>query len=400
MARKGKNKPGKRIAQKATALRSNGLKAFQNGDYQKAISTWERIPENLRPTSALAEAYFRRGLEHLHGPEPAPQAGLLDLQQAISYQPDDQVYAHHLGLAAHRLGDLEQAVLAYRMARRTSKKISDRTAYPLALALLQQKQDPSSDPVWDDLSDDEKVMMIEIGAFHHRPYKLSPEAPLLWRSLVALDEGDHSTAQLMLNEFQAATPIEKGIVSYYRGITAALTEDWDTTRREWVNAYAAGLRSERLLDNLAELFHRTAEELLTNGEPKTALAAAQESALHKPNDRSLKKLMSQIYHHLGYQAASANRWDEAQSHWQKVLELDGSSFRLAYNLALSYEHSENYQAASETWSEALRRRPRSTSHPDAITDEQVARLWQRTAEAYRKADQYDDTIRVYQNAIK
>ncbi|MBC8497095.1 MAG: tetratricopeptide repeat protein, partial [Chloroflexi bacterium] len=48
----------------------------------------------------------------------------------------------------------------------------------------------------------------------------------------------------------------------------------------------------------------------------------------------------------------------------------------------------------------LRRRPRRTDHPDALDDEQVARLWQHTAETYRKANQPDQAIQVYQQAIK
>ncbi len=136
------------------------------------------------------------------------------------------------------------------------------------------------------------------------------------------------------------------------------------------------------------------------GDYQIALSAAQEAGRHKADDNALNELLAQIHQHLGYQAALASQWDQAQNHWQTAVELDSSSFRLAYNLALIHERKENYLAAGETWREALRRRPRRADHPDAITDEQVARLWQRSADAYRKAGQFDEANRVYQQAIK
>ncbi|MBU0512524.1 MAG: tetratricopeptide repeat protein [Chloroflexi bacterium] len=407
MARKRKNKSGQRTAQSAASLRLNGLRVFQRGDYQQAITTWERISVSMRPVPALTEAYFRRGLERFYDSETDLQvAGLDDLQKASNDQPNDPTYAYHLGLAASHLGNFEQAVYAYRVARQEPGEIAARAAYPLAWALLQQDQAPDSDPVWADLSDEERAMLRDISAFRRRPYALSPEAPQLWHALVALDAGDHSTALAGLTKTDGTstettgTSTEKGIAHYYRGVLAAQTEDWDTARSEWLAAYAAGFRSPQLSDNLAELFHQTAEELLAGGDSQTALSAAQESARHKSNDKSLNELLAQIHQHLGYQAASANQWDKAQTHWQTATELDSGSFRLVYNLALSYERSGNYRAAGDTWREALRHRPRRADHPDAISDEQVARLWQRAAEAYRKAGRLNAANKVYQQAIK
>ncbi len=400
MAKKRKRKSRNKSAQSAAALRLNGLRAFQGNDNNQAIKTWERVPQAYRPTPALAEAYFRRGLERFYGSTSHSREGLADFQKASELQPQDPCYACHLGSASHHLGDLDQAVQAYRTTRQKAGPYADRTAYPLALALFQQEQDPAADPVWADLSAEEQVMLQEAGAFHCRPYQLSPEAPQLWHTLAALDAGDLPTAQAGLNELSAATKTERSILHYYRGILSAHREEWESARREWLAAYSSGLRSQRLTDNLAEVFHRAAEDFLSNGDLQTALAAAQESARHKSGDNSLNTLMAQIHQHLGFDAASANHWDDAQSHGQPAVKLDSGSFRLAYNLALSYERSENYLKAGEAWRETLRRRPRRADHPDALTDEQVARLWQRAAEAYRKAGQFDEASRVYQQAVK
>ena len=399
MAKK-RRKKSKGSAQSAAALRLNGLRAFQSNDYDQAIETWERIPESYRPIPALAEAYFRRGVERFYGSESHHQAGLEYLQKAVELQPKDPCYAYHLGLASHHLGDLAQAIQSYRLARQTAGSYANRAAYPLALALIQQGQDPNSDPVWADLSADEQIMLKEASAFNRRPYQLRPDAPQLWHALAALDAGDLSAAQTGLDEISATTKTEQGILHYYRGVLSAQQEEWESARREWLAAYSAGFRSQRLKHNLAEVFHRAAEDFLMNGDTQTALAAAQEAGRHKPDDNTLNALLAQIHQHLGYQAALANQWNQAQKHWQTAVELDSSSFRLAYNMALIYERKENYQAAGETWREALRRRPRRADHPDAITDEQVARLWRRAAEAYRKAGQFDEATQVYQQAVK
>jgi len=399
MAKK-RRKKSKGSAQSAAALRLNGLKAFQDNDYDQAIKTWERIPASYRPMPALAEAYFRRGVERFCGSESHQKSGLEDLRKATAIQPKDPCYLYHLGLASHHLDDLAQAIQSYRLARQTAGPYVDRTSYPLALALLQQEQDPEADPVWADLSPDERIMLREASAFRRRPYQLSPEAPQLWRVLAALDTGDLPAAQTGLDGRSAATQVEQGILHYYRGVLSAQLDDWGTTRREWLAAYSAGLRSQRLRDNLAEIFHRAAEGFVTDGDYQTALAAAQEADRHKSDDNALNGLLAQIHQHLGYQAALASQWNQAQNHWQTAVELDSSSFRLAYNLALTHERKEDYLAAGETWREALRRRPRRADHPDAITDEQVARLWQRSAEAYRKAGQFDEATRVYQQAVK
>ena len=118
MARR-RRKSTKRSVQSPAALRQAGLRAFKRGDYGRAIEIWERAARqssDLRTTSALAEAYFRRGLNRLYGQSPELEAGLSDLKQASELQPDDPRYTYHLGLGAHRQSDLDEAVRAYQTA--------------------------------------------------------------------------------------------------------------------------------------------------------------------------------------------------------------------------------------------------------------------------------------------
>lgn len=387
-------------------MRTRGSNAFRLGDYNQAIETWERVhtqaPEMLRP-AALAEAYFRRGQEHLAKPQPDFEAGLSDLRRAAELQPEDACYAYHLGLVSQRSGDLKTAIIHYEKVRQDpDSPFAHRAAYPLALAFLQEGLDPTGKPVWAELTDYEKGMLRAAITFRRRPYVLAEDAPLLWQGLVALDASDDAKAQRLLHTALQASnsSAEAYIIRYYLGVLAARAEDWDTARKLWTQAYAEGYRSEPLSYNLGELYYRLAEQRLLEDDVDGALAAANEAARHAPEEKRFDELLSQIHQRFGYQAASAGRWEQALNHWNEARQRDGSSFRLAYNLALAHEKMEDFSKAAEFWRETLRRRPRRADHPDVIDDEQVALLWKRTAEAYIKEGEYDEAINVYKQAVK
>ena len=399
---KKKQQKQENISQSISALTSNGLKAFQQNEFEKAIAAWGKIPLKLRPAAWLAEAHFRRGLERVYAA--GDGNGLLDLQSASTYQPDNPCYVYHVGLVLQRQGDLPGAINAYQVVRKSAGAFAARAAYPLALATLQNGQDPSTTPVWQELSLREQSLLHSASALRggRRAAKIPAEAPLLWRALAAVDGKDPATARAGLEEVLTgdATQIEKAIAHYYQGVLSAQVEDWETVQTRWEAAFTGGLQSARIHDNLAELAMRRAEDLLRQGDAHGALSAVEKARQHKPDDKLQNELAAQSQQQLGFQAASAGQWVEAQAHWQAAVELDSGSFRLAYNLALSYEKSDNYLLAGQTWREALRRRPRRADHPDALSDEQVARIWQRAAECYQKAGEFEEVAHTYQQAIK
>jgi tetratricopeptide (TPR) repeat protein len=425
MARRGKRRSTSRGkgSQSASALRRNGQRAFDRSDYAGAIAAWEQAAQRTsrerhktRLAPALAEAYFRRGLNQLYGRTRAPEAGLFDLGEATSLQPGDPCYLYHLGLAAHRQGDLDRAIDAYRIARQ-DERFAARASYPLALALLARGEDVSDDPVWDELLAEERAMLGQAHAFRRRPYALSSAAPLLWQALARLDKGLQARrsggveqARSLLQQAlapgqEAASPLsgdrlEQGVAHYYLGVIAAYEGDWQEAGRRWSAAHAAGWTSPWLQANLAELYHRIAEERLSTGDAEGALDAAIEADRHISSNKRLDALFSHAYQRLAHDAVSAGDWEQALDYWEDASEVGGSSFRLAYNRALAYERLEDYVAAGELWREALRRRPRRADHPDAISDEQVAHLWRRAAEAYHKAGDFDEAVNVYRQALK
>jgi tetratricopeptide (TPR) repeat protein len=403
----------RRNRQRIHALKRNAWKDFKRGDYSQAIETWEQVIKqtpNALPANTLAEAYFRRGLERIYHRKSRIQAGLEDIQKACELASDDACYTYHYGLAQHQLGDTEGAIRAYQVARELGDGFRERVAYPLALALLQSGEDPSVDPAWNDLSDEEQAMLEQASTFRRRPYKPTTETPLLWQALAALDQmedqakdqNERERASDLLDAAleTASDPIEQGLAHYYQGVLAGREEDWDKTRRHWNAARAAGLAIPRLKDNLGELYHRLAEERLIDSDPEGALAAANEAARNEEGSNKLQELISQAHQQIAYRSASNGQWQTAHDHWEAADEAIGGGFRLAYNLALAHERAGEFVAAGERWRETLRRRPRRDDHPDAIDDEQVALLWRRSAEAYTKAGEYDEAVNVYKNAVK
>lgn len=406
MTKRKKHTKSSASRQGAATLRTRGSNAFRMGDYNQAIETWERVraqAPDMLPATALAEAHFRRGQEQLARPQPDIAGGVSDLRRAVELCPDDECYAYHLGLASQRSGDLKTAIIHYEKVRqKPNSPFARRAAYPLALALLQEGLDPATRPVWGDLAEHEKAMLRSATAFRRRPYTLDPDAPRLWQGLVALDSGEAEKARALLQEALRSprSPQEANVARYYLGALAAQAEAWDEARKQWTEAYAQGHRTAHLAQNLGELYHRLAEQRLSEGDVTSALAAANESARHIPDDSRRDEMLAHIHQKLGYQAASAGQWEKAFQHWETARNLDGGSFRLAYNLALAHEKAEDFIAAGEMWREALRRRPRKADHADAITDEQVSLLWKRAAECYIKAGEYEEAINVYKQAVK
>jgi tetratricopeptide (TPR) repeat protein len=397
MSKRNQRKPSS--AQSSAALQRNGLQAFKRYDYATAIAVWERAYKQ-RPDKqtavALAEAHFRRGVSGLGSPE----AILADLRRANELQPDDDCYAYHLALILHRQGQPAAAIPLYQTIRQRKSPFAQRAAYPLALALLQQGKNPADHPVWTSLTEAEQTML----RFGQSPQQVAAEeGSPFWRGILALQNGRYTQADELLRQTlgKPESLLQQAAAHYALGLIAAQSEEWSAARRHWQTAYNSGFHAEQLQHNLRELYHRLAEERLQADDLNAALNAAQEAAkLYGERPSALAELESQIQQRLGQQAASAGKWDEALAHWGQAHELDGGSFRLAYNFALALEKQEEFIEAGEAWREALRRRPRRSDHPDAITDEQVSRLWRRAAEAYQKAGAFDDAIQVYRHAVK
>ena len=386
-------------------LRDNGVQAFRSGNHDVAIECWEYLRKrnsSMLRESALAEAYFRQGLNAVYDTPPKWEDGSLRFREAADLQPDEARYHYYDGLASYKCGDLDRAVDAYERAYQLGGAFGQRAAYAMALILLKQGEDPALHPLWSDLTEEARVILQDATNLQRRPYTVSEDAPPLWQGVVALDKDALDSAQQMLDNAltTAGDPGSVGIAHYYLGVLAARREDMDGARYHWNQAKAAGFTAPHLELNLGESYHRLVDAHLKADNPEAAAEAAREALHYKPGKRNLEMALSQAYQRLGYQAAAEGNWEEARDYWQRAYRLEDGSFRLSYNLALACEKEGEYIEAAENWRETLRRRPRRDDDPDAMDDAQVAQLWKRAAEAYVRAGEYDEAIHVYRQAVK
>jgi tetratricopeptide (TPR) repeat protein len=394
MARRKSKARKESQAQSTVTLRNNGKRFFQQGNYAQAIDTWERArqkePEQI-PTAALAEAYFRRGLKNQ-----VTRAN--DLEKAVVLQPQDVTYRYHLALLYHRQGKVAEAISAYERVQQAASTWQKRVAYPLALAYQQRGQNVQRLPLWSELSSDEQAMLVTAQALQQRADLPATDSPL-WQGVGAAVNGSLSEAIPYLKQ-ASQQPDNEGVSHFYLGLIAARDEDWETAVRHWSAARARGFRSPSIEANLGELYHRLAEARCQQQETDAALAAAVEANQFKHGDKQLTDLIAYLYQQTGYQAASNGDWETALANWQLAQEEAGNNFRLACNLALAYEQDEDWETAAELWRKALRHRPRRDDHPDAVSENEIARLWLRAAYAYHKIEAYEESVQVFKQAVK
>ncbi len=385
----------------AVVLTEQGLKAFQQADYDEAIKTWEQAgrkpnaPDTV--SAALAEAYFRRAISRL-----APR--LADLWQATQLHPDESRYRYHLALAHHHQGELAQAEPLYRQLLDESFQ---RAALPLAQLLVEQKKAVAKDPVWTHLSQHEQTQLAAAEALItqkastlHRPAEQALDPP--WDGLIALVLDDQATAQqkLQAHTQQAAHPLSQAVARYYLGVLAAEAGQPEAAWQHWQAAQAAGLNSRHLRQNLARLAYEQALQAQQAGKPQQAAELLGQVQPGEVAKSDLKAFQRQLNLESGYTAAQNEKWQQAIIYWEKAEKDGDDSRKLIYNLALAYQKMERFRDSAEYWRTLLRRRPRKDDHPDALTDKQVARIWQNVAENYSRAGEYEEAIKTYKNAVK
>jgi tetratricopeptide (TPR) repeat protein len=392
------------------ALIQRGKSAFERGDYSAAIQAWEEASRKgstpaLR--AALAEAYFRRGVT-------AMPAILDDLRKAAELDAAEPRFRYHLGLAHHGRGEWDEAVATYR-ALLAEDPPYKRAAFPLAQILVFQGHAVTADPVWAHLSPEEQARLASVTALRdERPTVAAQYAPeagpdVLWRGLaeVALGETDPVHLIAALDQPDLPSPA-RAIAYYYLGVLAGRQGHWRQAATHWQIAREAGLDTPWLRQNLANAHRSHIQELLAAADDGQADEEGWSQVQHlaelglrlAPNAPDLVAIQQQAHLHLGYAAALGGQWPAALNHWQAASQGDRTDRGLIINLALANEKLENYTRDADLWRQALRRRPRKADAPDALSDEQVAHMWQHVAENYRDAGDYEEATKVYRNAIK
>ncbi len=385
-----------------------GQEAFHRGNYDAAITIWEEAYQQApspKLAAALAEVYFRRGLNRFYQ-QRQQESGLHDLKRAAQLVPNDSRYTYHLGLAHHRRGDLDKASIAYRLTLKADPSLH-RAAELYVLALLEQGNDPTQSAAWRALPLEQQKSWRPLVALVRGDAAIPPpptddRGPArLWPGLAALQVGDERAQDLLRPLAQAddlPRPI-RAVAAYALGLDALRREQAEEALVHWQAARQLGLDTPTFRHNLGLLYQNLAEQAADEGRWSEVASLAEAAIALKPDDRDLKTLLLAAHQHIGYARALAGRWAEALTHWQKVREWGENSYALLQNLALAYERTEQFVEAAELWRQVVRRRPRKKDDPDALTPQQVAQLWGHVAECYRRAGETTQAITTLHNAL-
>jgi len=386
-------------------LAQQGLQAFRQADYAQAIKCWEQAtrkkdaPEAI--PSALAEAYFRLAMNHT---DP-----IKNMAQAVKFQPNDALYRYHLALAHHRAGNLEQAEPLYRDLLKQSPPF-ERAAAPLAQLLIEQKKAVPKDPVWARLSPAQQRQLAAAEALIKNKAASTlqrlAETPLepIWQGMVALALDDIAASVTDLKPLTTpdsdAPPQICNVARYYLGLTAAQAGQDESALAHWQAAKNNDLDTPHLHRNVSVTAYTLALKAQQAGQPEQAQQLLNQVSRTAGIQQDLRAFTRQLSWEMGYAAAQKGNWQQALVNWQQAEQAGDNSRSLLFNLALAYQHQEQFGQAAEHWRTVLRRRPRKADHPEALTDQQVARIWQNIAENYSKAGHFDEAVTTYKNALK
>ncbi len=352
MARKRKRTKKSKRTRRAPlrVLLQRGDEAWRRGREADALRLWERAWEKT-PTpelaAALGELYFRRGVRAVvagSGGDDALLNGLADLERAREFLPGDERPLYHLGLAHHRLGDLQEAQALYQRVLELQPG-HRRAAYHLALVAIEQGRDPVQSPAWalltpaqqTDLESAWHLLRKQGRRLLNSPDTVHP----LWVGLAALDgwRADKNRAKQTLEQVLAqekdGTPRSRLARIYLGNLLwpddpLAAARHWDRATRSPVPPWVE--RNRAVGANLL------ARRALETGDPHAALPYARITLDYAPDRKSYREVMAHIHFLLGNEAAAEEQWRRALAHWEEARRLGGGSQPLFHNLALGYEH--------------------------------------------------------------
>jgi tetratricopeptide (TPR) repeat protein len=329
-------------------LSQRGRNAFYAGRFNDAIELWERAAKkHPEVIPALAEAYFRRAMMATTSPEfkrspehgAFPETSLRALQRATELQPNDAIYYYHLGLAHHRRGELDAALLAYEI---TAGLPTPPRGLVFSLALARLESDPNSDPgALDGLAENERALLDTLAHVLRGDTSFIPQAPTssswiqslvakfsgadpttaLVRGLVYLMASQDAAAQKVLDSAQGLASHAQALRHYYLGVLAARRGDWSNATMDWQQARARGMDTPWLRANIAAA-HLPSAISAVQAENWNAAVEHARTALHaQPDSSAAAHVAVMALNHQAQNVAHRGQWTQAATLWREASEI-------------------------------------------------------------------------------
>lgn len=395
-SRSKRSRTSKPILDYATSLQ-RAQRALEQNQADSAQHFAEKALEFINPErnpqaaaaahKFLAEAHFRLAADTFWAQDQEKH-----LNTALAFFPNEPRFHFHRAIALLRQAKLADVATAL-------EKAAGHPGVDFVGALLRI----ATDQAWDEkglIAEEANTLRLVQAVHQDKPaqdlHELAQQ-PLLasneiWQALLDLRADTSSVAPAHLQKLAEplSNGLAQGILHYYAGV-AALSGGQKTEAQElWRASIASGWRTPWQTEN-SEYLAREATIELAQDEKWAEIVALTEQLPGSVNDRILSETIGTAYFVLGFQAAEAANWQTAADYLRRAGTFTGGR-ALSQNLAICEEALENWNAAGDAWREMARRRPRSTDHPDYLTDAQVAALWAHAAECYDRSEYVNEEV--------
>lgn len=393
---KSKQSGGRRVP---AGMREAGLRAFQSGHLDQAITYWATLSNDPEVRPALAEALFRRALS---GERPD---ALDDMRRAAQLAPDDRRFQFHLGRLLHKAGTLPAAEAQYRAIL---ERDPSNAAAARLLALITLEQHPYANlESLPGMTGEIRQWAAPAQAILRDKEPPADDSPIgsFWHGLSRVAAGDPEARALLSDDRPLPAPKLFALRRYYRGVAAAQAGEKETALKLWQQAYETGRLAQKLADNLAALVYERLAALNDAGDVAAAGALAlQWVAL--PGGVAFDELRILTLDRAARARFAAGDWIGATQHWEAARQILGQAQSLGsprpilHNLALTYERREAWEQAADTWRALLRTRARKRDAADAAEAERWAWVRKRIIDCYKNAGRPDEAVTVFRQALK
>lgn len=380
--------------------RARGLAAFQAGRFDEAIAAWRPLAGDAAVGRALAEALLRRALR------PGAADPLADLRRGAELAPNDPRFPFQLGRLLHRDGDLAGAEAQYRAV--LAREPGNLAAAKL-LALLTLARTPGAELAdLSGLAEPVRDWAAPALAVLRREAPPADESPLgtLWRGLYELAVGSGTALATLSDERPLPNQALAAFRRFHRGSAAVRAGNTQLAIDLWGELFQAGLRGQRLEENLAALLHGRLTALQAAGKSEAAGQLALEW-FDLPGGPAFDELRVAALDRVATAAALAGDWEKAAPRWEAARQILGrgqglgSPRPILHNLAMAYERVEDWEGAAEAWRAMLRTRPRKRDgEPDPHEELRWAWVRSRIIDCYKHAGRPDEAVTVFRQAIK
>lgn len=392
-----------------TTLLKDAIKALHTDSSQAALTLASNAlsitssPEEVaKIQEILTEAHFRIATES------TKDLCLYHLTEAIKLTPEESRLHFYLAITLLHIGNFDEAIKEFNFV---SLKEPNRPFlnYLKQLALLAKGKKIELNQLA--LLESNTLKMVSSILFGTTNNQLLPTDETLgvlqefWHLLLDMKQNDSAAPVLELQQIVNKGGYKKhisSILDYYHGVAALRADKKDIARSAWAKAKSNGFIEQHLVLN-QNYFSLEQLVSLAKEEKWQELINTINSLPNKTKELDIvKELAGFAHYYLGYKVAEEGKWEMAARHWRKASE-QNNSCRLSQNLALAEEALENWVDAAEAWRDMLKRRSRKVNTANYLSDSQVAAIWKRAAECYKKTKDIDfieECATCLKNALK